>query len=386
MVVKMSTLYLKGFIRDVKYNSCLNPTKYEIYDISDFDVNAAKAYGLINLGTSENNLAFSKWVSPKRTRTYPFARIYNTYHLNSKKVTIIPIIKDEGAGTQNNDRINFITFSWMNLLNIYIILAYYENAEKKTGTTDRITNQTLNAESVKNKLVEVSRYQASALHWNTNHFVEDFECIYLKAVESYEKIALEEEVAMHTSQDHLRKLEQFKTNHQFCLEAFKNVTIPASQAAALRESLTIHVLESLDESTKGVFTISNYLGGEYHLTADEIYWENDQLVIQESKNTIRKKFPSENDIKDGLFKLILFANLEQVTVRNNSDVKFIVRLKLTGNFNGTLFLPNEMDQISHFCMENRLTRPQQNTINLLNREASENEKLQIWITKYKYQQ
>ncbi len=386
MVVQMSTLYLKGFVRDVKYNPCLNPTKYESYSISDFDVNAVKAYGLINLGTLENNLAFSKWVSPKRTRTYPFARIYNTYHLNSKKVTIIPIIKDEGAGTQNNDRINFITFSWMNLLNIYIILAYYEKAERKTGTTDRITNQILNAESVNNKLVEVSSHQASALHWNTNHFMADFEKVYLNAVESYEKIALAERVAMHASQDHLQKLEQFKTDHQFCLDAFKNVTIPASQAAALRESLTIHVLESLDENAKGVFTISNYLGGEYHLTADEVYWENDQLVIQESKNSSKKKFPSENDIKDGLFKLILFANLEQVAVGNSTGVEFIVRLKLTGNFKGTLFLPNEMEQITRFCMENRLTRSQHNTIKLLNQEAFENEKLEIWITRYKYQQ
>ena len=382
----MSTLYLKGFVRDVKYKPCFNPKKYENYDISNFDVNSTNAYGLINLGTSENNLAFSKWVSPKRTRTYPFARIYNTYHLNSKKVTIIPIIKDEGAGTQNNDRINYITFSWMNLLNIHIILAYYEKAERKTGTTDRITNQILNTESVRNKLDEVSRHQASALHWNTNHFMEDFERIYLNAVESYENIALEEKVTMHASKDHLHKLEQFRTDGQFCLDAFKNVTIPASKAAALRESSTIHVLESLDENTKGIFTISNYLGGEYHLTADEIYWENEQLVIQESKNSSRKKFPSENDIKDGLFKLILFANLEQVAVENMTDVEFIVRLKLTGNLKGTLFLPNEMEHISQFCIENRLTRSQHNTITLLNREASENEKLQIWITKYNYQQ
>ena len=107
----MTTLFLKGFIRDATYTSYLNPEKFEAYDITRFDVNQAQASGLIDLGTSGNNLAFSKWVSPKRTRSYPFARIYNTFHFNTKKVTIIPIIKDEGAGTQNNDRINFITFS-----------------------------------------------------------------------------------------------------------------------------------------------------------------------------------------------------------------------------------------------------------------------------------
>lgn len=380
----MSALYLKGFVKDVEYHPCLNPTKYEIYDVLEFDVNSVHAYGLINLGTSENNLAFSKWVSPKRTRTYPFARIYNTYHLNSKKVTIIPIIKDEGAGTQNNDRINYITFSWMNLLNVYIILSYYEKAERKTGTTDRITNQLLNPESVREKLIEVSRYQASALHWNTNHFQEDFEQVYLKAVESYEKISFDQKVGMHASRDHLQKLEQFKKDDHFSLESFKNATLPASQAAALRESITVHELESLDENTKGVFSISNYLGGEYHLTADEVYWLSDHFVIQESKNSSKKKFPSENDIKDGLFKLILFSNLEQLEVGNKTDVDFIVRLKLTGNFRSTLFLPNDQESIFKFGIDNSLTRTQQNTLALLNRESIENKKLQIWITSYKY--
>ena len=178
----MTNLSLEGFVRDVRYTPYLGPEMLKMYDIAQFDVNQAQAYGLINLGVPGNNLAFSKWVSPKRTRSYPFARIYNTYHLNTKKVTIIPIIKDEGAGTQNNDRINFITFSWMNLLNIYIILAWYEDAERKPGATDRITNQILNVENVREKLIEISRYQMTALHWNTTHFEEDFESTYLNAV------------------------------------------------------------------------------------------------------------------------------------------------------------------------------------------------------------
>lgn len=68
-------------------------------------------------------------------------------------------------------------YSWMNLLNIYIILAWYEDAERKPGTTDRITNQILNVESVREKLFEVSGYQMTALHWNTTHFEKDFESI-----------------------------------------------------------------------------------------------------------------------------------------------------------------------------------------------------------------
>lgn len=376
----MSSLYLTGFIRDATYTPYLNPSDFSEYNISRFDVNQAQAYGLINLGVPGNSLAFSKWVSPKRTRSYPFARIYNTYHLNTKKVTIIPIIKDEGAGTQNNDRINYITFSWMNLLNIYIILAWYEDAERKPNTIDRITNQILNAESVREKLLEVSRYQMTALHWNTTHFEKDFESIYLNAVAGYKKISLEENVGIHSPTKHLQTLEKFKTDGHFSLTSFKEATLPRSSEAAHRESLTTHILESLEENTKGVFRISNYLGGQYHLTADEVYWEDTQLIVQESKNSSKGKLPSEDDIKDGLFKLILFANMERVTIDDQSDIQFSTRLKLTGDLVGNLFLPCETDDIFGFCAENRLTQTHQKRILLLNQEARENNKLQIWIT------
>ena len=81
----MATLYLEGFIRDGRYAPSLNLEEFEEYDIVQFDVNQAQTYGLINLGTQGNNLAFSKWITPKRTRSYPFARIYNTFHFNTKK-------------------------------------------------------------------------------------------------------------------------------------------------------------------------------------------------------------------------------------------------------------------------------------------------------------
>lgn len=105
----MNVLNFRGFIRDVVYAPVLIPN-LKTYDFNNFNINQSKPFGIINLDSLQNNLAFSQWKSPKRTRTYPFARIYNTYHLNSKKVTIIPIIKDEGADG-DNDRINFITMS-----------------------------------------------------------------------------------------------------------------------------------------------------------------------------------------------------------------------------------------------------------------------------------
>ena len=374
----MATHSLKGIVKGVKYTPYLNQGKLTHYDIAQFDVNAAKSYGLINLGTTGNNLAFSKWVSPKRTRTYPFQRVYNTLGLSTKKVTIIPVIKDEGAAG-DNDRINAMTFSWMNLMNVHIVLAWYEDAEK-VNTKNKITNQVLNVESVTEKLLEISQFHSNALHWNTNHFEDDFERIYLNAVESYQRISEKENVVMHKAQDHLATLEKFKVDNQFCVETFKRVTLSGSHAAALRETVTLHELESLGADEKGIFSIINYQGGEYYLTADEIYWENDQLVIQESKNTTKDQLPSKSDIIDGLFKLILFSNMEEVGVDDRTDVRFVTRLKLTGNLTGNLFLPTSMNRVSNFCQQNRLSSARRKTITLLNQEAGMND-FQIWITK-----
>ena len=127
-------LHFTGFIKGVTYKTYLT-NKLEEVNLSAFDVNTAYSYGLIKSPITE--IAYSKWVSPKRTRSYPFARIYNTYN-SSKTLIIIPVIKDEGKDG-DRDRIQYSTISWMNLLNVYIVLAYYETAEKKYKT--RTTKQ-----------------------------------------------------------------------------------------------------------------------------------------------------------------------------------------------------------------------------------------------------
>ncbi|MBE9127768.1 MULTISPECIES: hypothetical protein [unclassified Coleofasciculus] len=153
----MTSFLFQGFIRDIRYSPLLR-SKLKIYSLNSFDINTASTCGIVELDSPENTLAFSKWVSPKRTRSYPFARIYNTYYLNTKKVAVIPVIKDEGLAG-DNDRINFITFSWMSLLNVYIILAWYEEAEKAKGDAPKLTKQKFNADYVKEKIKEIASYQ-----------------------------------------------------------------------------------------------------------------------------------------------------------------------------------------------------------------------------------
>jgi hypothetical protein len=111
------------------------------YSLRDFDINAVRHYGLVNLGIPTKNIAYARWISPKRTRSYPFARLYDIFHFNTGKVAIIPIIKDEGSDSGNNDRINYMTFSWMSLLDVFIVLVWHDRTQRKEGGRSLITTR-----------------------------------------------------------------------------------------------------------------------------------------------------------------------------------------------------------------------------------------------------
>jgi len=383
----MEYLEFNGYISGISYSPQLkDKTKLTIYNFDNFDSNECASSGIIKIDEN-NRLYYTKWVTPKRTRSYPFERLYNVFDTNSKIITIIPIIKDEGGDSANNDRINAITYSWMNLLNIYIILAYYESAEKlpiekrkvaanikkgkKLKKTEYVTNQKFNNEYIKEKIREIATFKTSALHWNTKHFQEDFEIIWKKSVECYKKISIEENVKMHSFDNHLKRLNKFKVNNKFNIDKFKEVMNRRSKEAQHREALTTHDLENLGKGVNGKFYITNYLGGIYYLTCDEVLIENSEFIIQESKNTSRGKFPGISDIKDGLFKLILFSNLEYLKYKNNK-VNFKTRLKLTGNINGELNLPADSNNISAFVNLNKLKNSISKIIFDLNKEALNN--------------
>lgn len=368
------TLHFQGFIKDVSYQAHL-ASKLTTFEFNEFDVNKAKSFGIINHPNGQ--VAFSKWTSPKRTRTYPFARLYNTY--NAQKIlTIIPVMKDEGSDG-DLDKIQYSTISWMNLLNVYIVLAYYESAEKnrsvKQKRRNKLTSQKLNIESVQNQIREIISYKQSALHWNRtlfeNHFVE----IYAKATAAYESISSKTKVEVHPRETKLQYLEVIKRDYQ----QFRDKSLKGSQGAALREVKTKHAQEFLEDGGKSVFLIENYLGGVYHLTADEVLREKGKYIIQESKNTIRNVLPSISDIKDGLFKLILFANLHSLKLKGR-EVQFLTRLKLTGyKVRGNIQFPCEKSEFDKFTKANKISNAHRKTLSDLNLEASHNKNLTIEV-------
>ncbi|MEL6459575.1 MAG: hypothetical protein AAFQ91_15160 [Cyanobacteria bacterium J06621_15] len=371
-------LHFTGFIKGVTYKTYLNESLKEI-NFDRFNVNQDYSYGLIKSPATE--IAYSQWVSPKRTRSYPFARIYNTYN-SSKVLTIIPVIKDEGKDG-DRDRVQYSTISWMNLLNIYIVLAHYESAEKsnKAGqeNKDKLTKQQFNNTFVKSQIQEILDYRQSALHWNKNLFEQRFTRIFEQALDSYDNISEQTGVKIHSR----RGINKYLQNISDEFEEFKNISLKGSQNASKREALTSHKLEYLVDGLKATFSIENYLGGIYYLTPDEIFHENNIYIIQESKNTSKESLPKLPDIQDGLFKLILFSNLDSLTL-NGQDVDFITKLKLTGiNINGTIIFPDaSSDELGIFLQANNsiFNDKQKVIIRNLALEAQHNQRLKIEIT------
>lgn len=371
-----NALILEGFVRDVKYEAHLADNLVAC-DFNSFDINKVKAYGIINF--KNRQVAYSKWTSPKRTRTYPFARLYNIYNF-PKTLTIIPVMKDEGLDG-DLDKIQYSTISWMNLLNVYIVLAYYVDAHKsqksKQEHKNKLNRQKLDVEHVNEQIKEILTYRQSALHWNRSLFEDHFADTYEKAVDAYEEISLKTGVLVHPRKTKLQYLKIVRQEYQ----KFREISQKASDAAARRESKTKHLKEHLLDGEKYNFFIENYLGGVYSLTIDELVREKEKYLIQESKNSTQKSLPSLSDIKDGLFRLILYANLDSLKV-NSIKVDFSTRLKLTGyDIRGTLQLPCNNTKFDKFIQVNksRFTRGQLEILRKLNLETTRNRNLTVEV-------
>lgn len=198
--------------------------------------------------------AISKWVSPKRSRSYLFERVFNTLHV-SKKITVIPIVKDEGA-KGDRDFIQWDTVSLMSLLNVFVIFAYYDKAEKKN---QKITNQCFDDEYVLSKIKEIERYHSSALHWNLNELNTNLHNLIDRVKTSYEKIEESTGVKLHGTGG----LNNFKEKIGADVSLFMTFSRGKAEKAQAREFVTFQPKESLATVSKAKITITNYLGGQY---------------------------------------------------------------------------------------------------------------------------
>ncbi len=97
-------------------------SKLKSFSYKDFDAALSEKTTFILQIDPTKQIALSSWVSPKRTRSYPYSRVYDTLNFSGKKATIIPILKDEGK-QGDRDFLQWDTISLMSLLGVYVIIS-----------------------------------------------------------------------------------------------------------------------------------------------------------------------------------------------------------------------------------------------------------------------
>lgn len=307
-------------ITGIKYQPLLC-NKLETFDI-EYLKEAFEKKSTFILRLKDNNcFALSRWVSAKRTRSYPYARVYNSLDFNGKRVTVIPILKDEGKDG-DRDYLEWDTISLMSLLGVYTIIAFYKNAVRNFNYKNKITNQRFNIEYLKEKLSQLTYYQSDALHWNIEQ-LETVKDVGKAALDSYKEISENLNIEIHDLSAAKKRIEAISESK----DNFMNLSRDLAKKAQNRESLTTQPKEFV-EGSKAKLTIKNYLGGNYYFTADEVRIEDNNIYLIECKHSNKNKLPSIDDIKDGLLKMILFTNLKNVSV-DSKKYNSISVLKLT---------------------------------------------------------
>ena len=332
---------IQGKITGLKYATYLQES-LKSFDIKEFDINETPSSFILNY--NGHSFAVSKWVSPKRTRSYPFERVYNTLCSHaSKKITVIPIVKDEGI-KGDRDFIQWDTISLMSLFDVYVIFSYYEQAEINQRNQHKITNQKFNNSHVISKIKEIKQYHSSALHWNLNELNTNLYKVINQAKNSYAIIEKTTKVLLHNPNG----IDNLMDKIQKDIDEFMKFSREKAEKAQKREFVTIQPKESLSTLSKAKITIFNYLGGKYFFTVDETKLIDKNLFLIEGKQSNNSVLPGKSDIKDGLLKMILYSNLAGVTV-NNQEIKTIATLKLTSsNLKGNITSEDTLKERNNF--------------------------------------
>ncbi len=329
-------LNITAKIKGVEYTPFLC-RELNVFNFDELSLALSKDATFILNIDDKNKIAVSWWVSAKRTRSYPYVRVYDSLSFSGKKITIIPIIKDEGK-EGDRDYLQWDTVSLMSLLDVYVIISYYKEAKKSSRYKNKITNQMFDIEQIKSEIKKLLSYHSNALHWNLEQINKIGETG-KKALESYDKISRTLGIEIHSKKSAEERIEKLLKGK----ESFMNLSRDLAKKAQQRESNTIQPKEKLS-GIKATLTIKNYFGGNYYFTSDEAEINEKNIFLIEAKHSKENKIPSLNDIKDGLLKMILFTNLEDVEI-NDKKYNSVSVLKLTTgkDFNINSLNRNELE-------------------------------------------
>ena len=353
---------ISGDVEKVKYKQFLGDNLKQS-KLENFDVN--KAQGAFTLNDGKQTIAVSRWISPKRTRSYPYERVYDTLAYNGVKVAIIPVVKDEGLGGAR-DFLQWDTISLLSLLDVHVVLAYYDSAEKNTKRDDQITSQKLDNTYITARLNEIFDFKGTSREWNERE-TKQLGAIFEKAKLSYQKISAATKTYLHNS-DALDELIKYAATPEKFIEFSRG----KSRQAQSREFVTEQPKEALATDTKAKVTINNALFGKYFLTCDETRLDGKTLYLIEAKHSVRTKIPGKNDVKDGFVKMMLYTAMTNVKV-GAKPYKLKVQIRLTSNqMKGSTNSDEKAETIAKFISDNNFTATEINFIKKIFEEARTN--------------
>jgi len=242
------------------------------------------------------------------------------------------------------------------------------NGRKHPTRENTITNQQFDSKQVKEKIAQIKDFHCSALHWNIEEIRTSFPSMIKKAKFAYRKLEDKLGVEFHSEAG----IEKFAEKFCSSVEDFRDFSREKARNAQNREFQTQQPKEALSSLTKAKVTIGNYLGGEYYLTTDEVRLTKKKVHLIEAKHSKNSILPSLGDIKDGLLKMILYANLVEVQVDGVPHSSCPV-LKLTScQMNGDITSVDSLEKQKHFFLKNELPEKKIELLTSLFAEAKEN--------------
>jgi hypothetical protein len=188
-------LDIEAEIENLQYYPQLTK-ELEVFGRGDIKSGVAFRNASFLLKYEGKTFAVSHWRTSKRTRTYPYARVYDTMS-HQTRVTIIPFVTDEGL-QGDHDFMQWDTVSLMSLLGIFVIPVYYRSAVKNPKFKNKITQQRFDYDYLLERLDALAHYnQADAYHWNVNEIRTQLPIVAQRAKSFYAKISKQTGVQMH---------------------------------------------------------------------------------------------------------------------------------------------------------------------------------------------
>lgn len=354
-------------LKEIEYCSNL-PGALAVFETNDLLAGRAAGKGAFLLQSGGEEFAMSQWLSPKRTRSYPLARVYDTL-CRKNRVTVVPFCKDEGADG-DRDFIQWDTVALMSILNVHVIICHYVAAEKnaRPGQTrkNKISRQVFDYGYVHRKLGELQNYHSSCLHWNLARMAALPEVV-RNTIDAYQSIGAKLGVQMHGAAGLHKRLRMLARD----VAEFKALSRDLAETAQRREVMTLQPKEKIG-GAKATITVKNFLGGNYYFTADECVVLDGRVFLIEKKHNRGKLLPSAFDLKDAFIKSALFSNIDSLEYNGvampSRAVVGLTSAQLRGAFHSNM----SEAELSAFFAANAATERERELIRNIIRESQQN--------------